>query len=265
MTWARAPAIAGSPALGVSAMTPAQPASAKPRTTASWPVAPPKAWSAARTSDQVDGSATPGPEPITLRSSPTTSEIASVTTWPRQLAASRPPLTADRCLRTAFSSVIAAPAAIIVRAVCCLSASDRPGVGAAISAEAPPDSSTSSRPPGGTAAAISSAARPPSRLPSVANGCPPVTQRPPPQCAGRWGPIASDDPRRPGAAAAKAAYIAAAALPTAMTSRGPGRAITSPATPARARGTSVRGDTAATAAVRTANASLRRRPSAGLS
>ena len=61
----------------------------------------------ASASANVDASGTVGPEPITLGSSSTgeiTSEIASVVTGHRAAAASRPPLTADRCLRTAFNS-----------------------------------------------------------------------------------------------------------------------------------------------------------------
>ena len=47
---------------------------------------------------------------MTLRSSPTTSEIASVRHGAAAAAASRPPLTADRCLRTVFSAWMSAPA-----------------------------------------------------------------------------------------------------------------------------------------------------------
>ena len=47
----------------------------------------------------VDGSGTVGPDPMTLRSSPTTSDIARHTVGPGAAAASRPPLTADKCLR----------------------------------------------------------------------------------------------------------------------------------------------------------------------
>ena len=46
---------------------------------------------------------------MTLRSSPTTSEIARQTVGPGAAAASRPPFTADRCLRIVLSAVISAP------------------------------------------------------------------------------------------------------------------------------------------------------------
>ena len=58
----------------------------------------------------VVGSGTVGPDPMTLRSSPTTSEMASVSDGPRAAAASQPPLTRDRCLRTVFSAWMSAPA-----------------------------------------------------------------------------------------------------------------------------------------------------------
>ena len=61
-------------------------------------------------SAQVVGSGTVGPLAMTAGSSPGTSLISSVTTRAgAQRAASRPPLIADRCLRTQFISSIAAP------------------------------------------------------------------------------------------------------------------------------------------------------------
>ena len=47
---------------------------------------------------------------MTLRSSPTTSEIARQTVGPDAAAARRPPFTADKCLRIVFSAVMSAPA-----------------------------------------------------------------------------------------------------------------------------------------------------------
>ena len=47
---------------------------------------------------------TVGPDPMTLRSSPMTSEMASVRHAARDLAASHPPLIADACFRTVFKA-----------------------------------------------------------------------------------------------------------------------------------------------------------------
>ena len=66
--------------------------------------------STARASAKVEASGTVGPEAMTAGSSPGTSEITRVTSragW--AAAASRPPLMADRCLRTVFISPIGAP------------------------------------------------------------------------------------------------------------------------------------------------------------
>ena len=52
----------------------------------------------------VVASATVGPDPITLRSSPTTSDTARVRHKAAVAAASQPPLIADRCLRTVLSA-----------------------------------------------------------------------------------------------------------------------------------------------------------------
>ena len=101
----------------------------------------------ASASSHVDASGAVGPDPMTpgsSRTGPTTSESANVTTSQRAAAARPPPFTADRCLRTAFSSSIDAPASSSSFVVACLSASVTPSAGAASSADAPPDSSTSS-------------------------------------------------------------------------------------------------------------------------
>ena len=59
----------------------------------------------ARASAKVVGSGTVGPEPMMERSSPGTSEITRVTTFAGKAAAARrPPLMAERCLRTQFIS-----------------------------------------------------------------------------------------------------------------------------------------------------------------
>ena len=96
--------------------------------------------STARASAKVVGSGTVGPEAITAGSSPGTSEIARVTTRAgAAAAASRPPLIAERCLRTVLISPIVAPERSSARVTACLSASVRPGAGSASSAEPPPE------------------------------------------------------------------------------------------------------------------------------
>ena len=75
-------------------------------------------------------------------------------------AASRPPLIADRCLRTQFISSIVAPDLSSARLTSCLSSSVRPGAGSASSAEPPPEiRQARDRPPSGPARARGCAAR----------------------------------------------------------------------------------------------------------
>ncbi len=81
---------------------------------------------------------------MTLRSSPTTSEIARQTVGPGAAAARRPPLTADKCLRMVFSAVMSAPPFSSAFTAVRLSSSVRSPAGTAISADAPPESSTTS-------------------------------------------------------------------------------------------------------------------------
>ena len=96
--------------------------------------------STARASSKLVGSGTVGPEAITAGSSPGTSEIAIVTTRAGiAAAASRPPLIAERCLRTALISLIVAPERSSARVTACLSASVMPGAGSESRAEPPPD------------------------------------------------------------------------------------------------------------------------------
>ena len=76
---------------------------------------------------------------MTDGSSPGTSEIISETTGAGAAAiASRPPLIADRCLRTVFISPIWAPLRSSARLIACLSSSVTPAAGSASSAEPPP-------------------------------------------------------------------------------------------------------------------------------
>jgi hypothetical protein len=55
------------------------------------------------------------------------------------VAASRPPLIAERCLRTALISVIVAPERKSARVTACLSSRVRPGAGRESKAEPPPE------------------------------------------------------------------------------------------------------------------------------
>ena len=107
---------------------------------------------------------------MTLRSSPTTSEIARQTVGPGAAAASRPPLTADRCLRIVFSAVMSAPPLSSAFTAVRLSSSVRSPAGTAINADAPPESSTTSVSPGSVRCATSSARRPAATLRASGSG-----------------------------------------------------------------------------------------------
>ncbi len=107
---------------------------------------------------------------MTLRSSPTTSEIARHTVGPDAAAARRPPLTADRCLRIVLSAVMSAPPFSSAFTATRLSSSVRSPAGTAISADAPPESSTTSVSPGSVRRATSSARRPAATLRSSGSG-----------------------------------------------------------------------------------------------
>ena len=94
----------------------------------------------ASASAQVVGSGTVGPLPMVAGESPGTSLTSSVTTRAGALiAARRPPLIADRCLRTQFISSIAAPLFSKARLKARFSSSVTPSAGKASSEDAPPD------------------------------------------------------------------------------------------------------------------------------
>ena len=100
----------------------------------------------ASASAQVVGSATVGPEAISIGRSPGTSEMSSVSTragW--QAAASRPPLMADRWRRTQFISLMVAPHASSARLTACLRSRSSPAAGSGNSAEPPPEIRHSTR------------------------------------------------------------------------------------------------------------------------
>ncbi len=106
----------------------------------------PKRSTTASASAKVLASGTVGPEPITAGSSPGTSEITSVTTLAGCAAAARrPPLIAERCLRTTFIWPMSAPEASRARLSACLSSRLMPGAGRLSRAEAPPEIRHSTR------------------------------------------------------------------------------------------------------------------------
>ena len=162
---------------GVSGTSPRAPAVMRSTTARGYapsPASPPKRRRMSSASRKVVASGTVGPDPMTLGSSPTTSEMANVRQAPGAAAASHPPLLAERCFLTVFSSWMSAPARRRCRVVFCLSASVRPSAGTAISAEAPPDSRTSSVSSEPSEAATCSARRPACSLPAVGIGWPPT-------------------------------------------------------------------------------------------
>ena len=157
---------------------------------------------------------------MTLRSSPTTSEIARHTVGPGAAAARRPPLTADRCLRIVLSAVISAPPLSSAFTAVRLSSSVRSPAGTAINADAPPDSSTTSVSPGSVRCATSSARRPAATLRSSGSGWLDGIHS---SCAGsaigRCVPMTMPSRMRSPAIAANVSAMNGAALPTAMTRR----------------------------------------------
>jgi hypothetical protein len=268
-TWARTLRKIGSPGLGVSGRRARIPARRCARTAAGTRGRMPRRLRTPKASAKVVGSGEAGPEAIVERSSPTTSDSTSALT--RAGAARRarpPPLRRDRCLRTAFSSWMVAPACMRRAVVRALSRSERPPAGAGRSAEAPPDKRSrrrSSAPNPRRRRSTSAAARrprrsgigwPASRTRRPVGAGPPawVTTRPPPS-------------RRPRRTAASSA-IGRAALPTASSTTRPlGRGSRSPAShqppwgdARRLLRTAARGSAASSPAFSIAAAALRSRP-----
>ena len=213
------------------------------------------------------GSGTVGPEAIVDRSSPTTSESTSVTTRAGAAARARPPpLSHDRCLRTAFVSWIVAPARRRSAVVRALSSSVTPSAGEGRSADAPPESSTSSRSsrPRSRASASTSAAAARPR----ASGTGWLAVR---SCTRSSGPCAavetaSPADRRSPSTSSAARAIGTAALPTATIATRPRpsrwRTPAASRTPARSfswRRTRRWGSAATSASRRMACAAARRR------
>ncbi len=89
---------------------------------------------------KVEASGAVGPEPMTSRSSPITSEsISDSTRAGAARRASCPPLMREMCLRMALISWILAPEASSSRVVACFSSRVMPSAGSGISADAPPE------------------------------------------------------------------------------------------------------------------------------
>ncbi len=119
----------------------------------------------ARTAAREGVPGTVSPLAMTAGSSPGTSLISRLTTRAgHAAAASRPPLMAERCLRTAFITPIGAPQASRAAFTACLSASVSPGPGSAARAEPPPETSASTRSSAPSPATSASSARAPASL-----------------------------------------------------------------------------------------------------
>ena len=162
-----------SPGLGVSSIAAATPCSIRTRTAAGTLSRMPYRSSTAAASRKVDGSGAAGPEPITSGLSPITSETSSASTFAGHARrASRPPLIADKCLRTALISWMSAPHASSSRVTSCFSASVIGGAGSGSSAEAPPEIRHSTRSPTPAAEAISAMRSAPAAPRWSGTGCP---------------------------------------------------------------------------------------------
>ena len=154
---------------------------------------------------------------MTLRSSPTTSDSTRATVRAAHAAARRPPLIAERCLRTVFSAWMSAPDRSNTPVAARLSSSVSPSAGKASSDDAPPEISTSSNASGGTAPAIVSARRAAASLPAPGCGCSPTIVSNGSGICGRSGATTSPPAIRSPNATDAACAIAIDALPAAIT------------------------------------------------
>jgi hypothetical protein len=170
-------------------------------------------------SAKVVGSGTVGPEAMASSGLPTTSDRMRLTTVAgRARRASWPPLSAERCLRTAFVSTMVAPQRRSAPVIACLSASETPPAGRGINAEPPPEMTTSARSRGVRLARVATMRAAPACPAASGVGWPASTSATGPQlCPGgsRWpyltltAPPAIRPPSRPHSAMA----IGAPALP----------------------------------------------------
>ena len=157
---------------------------------------------------------------MTLRSSPTTSEIARQTVGPAAAAARRPPLTADRCLRIVLSAVISAPPFSSALTAVRLSSRVRAPAGTAIKADAPPESSTTRVSPGSVRCATSIARRPAATLRASGSGwLDGIHSSGAGSAIGKCVPMTIPSRIRSPAILANVSAMNGAALPTAMTRR----------------------------------------------
>ena len=169
------------------------------------------------------------PEAIVRGSSSATSLTSSVSTGALAHSTSFPPFTADSERRSALSSAIEAPAAIVCLVAAIFSSSVTPSRGRATIAEPPPDTSARINAEPGAWATSSSSARAATTLEASGNGCAPPSAVTGPRfispegACGAWrcqgstsclGPTATARTQPPSAAPAS---IKLAALPTAIT------------------------------------------------
>ena len=190
------------------------------------------------------------PEAMVSSRSPTTSDRIRLSEWAGYIsAAMRPPLSADRCLRTQFNSPMVAPAASNRRVVSCLSARLTPSAGAASSAEPPPDTTLISNVSAVARRHSAASARPAAALSASGTGCPASSRRmrrsPPPLLT--WPRLVTATPpaSRSPSSASTARAMGAAALPTPSNRssrncarsmrRGPSSAFTTRVSPCRPR------------------------------
>ena len=126
----------------------------------------------------VVGSGEKGPEAITDGSSPGTSDRSSA-----QMAAgcaaraSSPPLTSERCLRTALNDAMSAPARRRRRNVSAFSSIVIPSAGADSMAEPPPDTRATTRSPFPARSRSDRISRVAARLKMSGTGCPAAAKR----------------------------------------------------------------------------------------
>ncbi len=177
----------------------------------------------ARASPNVDASGAVGPEPMTSRGSPITSDRSRAMTRAGAAArASWPPLNTEQCFRTALSWLMSAPAASRSRVTACLSASVMGGAGAGVNAEAPPEMSTSTRSRSPALRASARISRAAARPRSSGTGCPASASRIR-RVGARWPSFTTTRPSlaRSPHASSTAAAIAPEAFPAPRTSRRP--------------------------------------------
>ena len=164
--------------------------------------------------------ATVGPEAMTRRSSPGTSDRISAVTGAPETRSQPPPFSRDSAWRTRFVCVMSAPEPSSSRFTSCFSASVTPATGAGSMAEPPPEISASTRscgPAARSSASTSCAAASPA---ASGTGWPEASTR----ARGRGASLprlVMTSASASGSASKAAAAMARAALPSAMTIQRP--------------------------------------------